>query len=289
MTLRTTAIIAGVLGLLMLVAGLIADAARADRQVVTEQALDTPVVVLGPEVLALPGLERIAINAEGGLEANTARPVDAEAWIKRRSATYVLGYAGWDALATRTEERVVVTPSPTVSPSADATASPSAEPTDEPTASPEATADDATFDVGSTDVWRHSWHGVDRVAVTGSTLAVGESLVVYADSGQPLTSIEFYAQRQVNDGWIAPLIWIGAALAALGLVALVSGLIDIRPLQARAETWRRKRGAADEPPRPGSRRERRLAGSTLPEVSLDEPEEATSAAPSPFTTNGEPS
>lgn len=277
MTLRTTAVIAGVLGLLMLIAGLIANATRADREVMTQATLDTPVVVLGPDVLALPGIERIAVNGEGGLAANTARPVDADAWLKNFSATYVLGYDTWDALSTRTADRVVAEiPSESASPSPEATdeAAATATPTPEPSAEPE------PVDYGSTDVWRDTWSGEDRVAITGSRLSAGESLVIYAVSGENLSSIEFFAERNVNDGWISPLIWIGAALAIVGAFAFVSGIVDVRPLQARVEGWRRGRGkSAPDAPKPGSRRERRLAGSTLPEVSLDEPrDEALEAA-----------
>ena len=107
MTLRTTAVIAGAIGLLMLIAGLIAQGARPDDAVVTESTLDTPVVVLGPEVLALPEIQRIAVTVEGGVEAHTARPVDAEAWLVRNSSTYITGYATWDELTTRTASRIV--------------------------------------------------------------------------------------------------------------------------------------------------------------------------------------
>lgn len=293
MTLRTTAIIAGVLGLVMFLTGWVASAVRDDREVVTRESLDTPVVVLGPEVLALPGIERIAINGSGALDANTARPVDAEAWLKRHSATYVLGYLDWDELATRTGTRITtpsVAPSPSPDPSgaptddaaaADATtedAATDAEGDGEPSPSPAPSADEAEqlYDYGSNDLWRHSWRGESRVVVTGATVAAGETLVVFDETGDNLESVEFYAIRDVNDEWISPMMWVGGALALLGVVAALSGLVDIRPIQARVETWQRKRsGVAANPPRPGSRRERRLAGSTLPEVLLDETDTGT--------------
>lgn len=290
MTLRTTAIIAGVLGLVMFLTGVIASAVRDEREVVTQQSLDTPVVVLGPEVLALPGIERIAINGSGALDANTARPVDAEAWLKRHSATHVLGYVDWDELATRTGTRITtpsVSPSPSPSPSADAEAADAATADDaaatastddaaSPSPAPSAETVEETYDYGSNDLWRHSWRGESRVVVTGSTIAAGETLVVFDETGDNLESVEFYAVRDVNDEWISPMMWVGGALALLGVVAALSGLIDIRPVQARIETWQRKRsGVAATPPRPGSRRERRLAGSTLPEVLLDDTDTGT--------------
>lgn len=277
MTLRTTAIIAGVIGLLMLVAGLVADGARADREVVTVAQVESAVVVLPPEVIALEGLERLAVTAEGRIAAHTARPVDADAWLKKHSASYVVGYNGWDDLTLRTESRVVLeSPSPSPSPSASASATPAASPTPSPSPSPEAGADDeapeASADYGSGDHWRGTWNGTDRLSLAIPALTPGDYLVVYSADGADLTSVEFTAQRQVNDGWIDPLIWIGAGLTALGVVAAISGLVDVRPLQERLEGARRRRTAAGAPerPEPGSRRERRLAGSTLPAVSIDE-------------------
>ena len=270
MTLRTTAVIAGVLGLLMVIAGLIAQAVKPDHSVVTGANLDTPVVVLGPQILALDGLERIAVTANGRVEARTARPVDAEAWLTQFSGTYVSGYAGWDALATRTASRVVpaeVSPSPTA-PTATATASPSPSPTADGASSDQAPA----IDFGSEDVWRESWNGVDRVSVADAQVPVGEYLVVHSADGSNLKGVELSAEREVNDAWISPLIWIGAALVLLGLIAVVSGIVDVRPAQERVEKWRRRRLHEHEVEhvQPGSRRERRLAGSTLPSIELDE-------------------
>ena len=192
----------------------------------------------------------------------------------------------WDELSTRTGTRITtpsVSPSP--SPSSDATASADATTDDATTADAAATdatteeaADEAEelYDYGSTDLWRHSWRGESRVVVTGATVAAGETLVVFDETGDNLESVEFYAIRDVNDEWISPMMWVGGALALLGVVAALSALIDIRPVQARVETWQRSRsGVAAHPPRPGSRRERRLAGSTLPEVLLDETDTGT--------------
>lgn len=288
MTLRTTAVIAGALGLLMLIAGLIAQEVRPAHAVVTESTVDTPVVVLGPEVLALPELRRIAVNADGGVEAHTARPVDAEAWLIDHSSTYVTGYASWEELSTRTASRIEAqTASP--SPSAGATASPEASATaatttteatatSEASPSPGASEGDLEdisepYDYGSGDLWRSNWVGTGRVSLAVNAIGPGEYLIVTSVDGGSLNSIELSAEREVNDAWINPLIWIGLALAALGAVAVLSGIVDIRPVQERIESWttkRRSRAVADDDPRPGSRRERRLAGSTLPEVDLDD-------------------
>ncbi len=282
MTLRTTAIIAGALGLLMLIAGLVAQAATPAHAVITEATLDTPVVVLGPEVLALPELQRLAVTAGDGIEAHTARPVDAKAWLANYSATYITGYATWDGFTTRTASRIIAdtaTPSPTASPTASATASATAEATPAAEASPSPSAEatetaptEESFDYGSGDLWRHNWAGVGRVSIALAAMSPGEYLVVNSTDGSNLGTLEISADRQVNDAWISPLIWIGVALAALGLVAVLSAIIDVRPLQERVESWttRRSRIAAGEDPKAGSRRERRLAGSSLPDIDLDQ-------------------
>ena len=273
MTLRTTAVIAGALGLLMLIAGLISQSVMPDRGVSTAAVVDTPVVVVGPEVLALPGLTRVAVSADGAVEARTARPADAEAWLRAFSVTYVSGYTSWDELSTRTASRIVAeeaSPSPSA---ADAGAEPSPSAEADAAASEEAQAPEIDF--GSVDHWRDGWNGVDRVSVAISAVPAGEYLVVHSVDGGPLNAIDFSAERQVNDAWVSPLIWIGAALAVMGVVALVSGLVDVRPAQERIEGWRRRRArmTTDPNPQPGSRRERRLAGSTLPPVVLDDADE----------------
>jgi hypothetical protein len=277
-TLRTTAVIAGALGLLMLIAGLIAQAVRPAHDVLTEVKLDTPVVVLGPEVVALPELLRLAVTADGGVEAHTARPVDAEAWLAQHSATYITGYATWEEFTTRTASRVVAdiaSPSPTPSPSAAAETTPAVEAS--PSPSPDATEAvpvEEAVDYGSGDLWRQNWAGAGRVSLAFTAVPPGEYLVVNSEDGSNLSAIEISADRQVNDAWISPLIWMGIALAVLGLLAVLSAIIDVRPLQERVESWRTKRSRDEtgEEPEAGSRRERRLAGSALPDgedVELD--------------------
>lgn len=290
MTLRTTAIIAGALGLLMLITGWVSGALRADRDVVATASPNASIVVVGPDVLALAGLERIVVTGEGDLEAHTTRPADLEVWLESRDAIAMTGFETWEELGTVDAAALDLSPAPaSASPSASASATPSASAspaasasasaspsaTAQPTASP-APSEGATegeqpvvVNYGAGDIWRESYAGVDRLAVTGTKIAVGEALVLFTADGSELTSVEFYAERNVNDAWIAPLTWIGAALAALGVFAFLSGVIDTRPVQERFERFMRsRRGLSDSGPRPGSRRERRIAGATLPEVSI---------------------
>ncbi|MFO7244441.1 MAG: hypothetical protein DIU73_006115, partial [Actinomycetes bacterium] len=62
MTLRTSALVAGVLGLVLLVVGLIADSRRPDADVVASHRIDTPVAVLAPEIVGYEPLRRIAVE-----------------------------------------------------------------------------------------------------------------------------------------------------------------------------------------------------------------------------------
>src|SRR5660397_135035 len=129
-----------------------------------------------------------------------------------------------------------------------------------------------SFDYGSGDLWRHNWAGVGRVSIAFTAMSPGEYLVVNSTDGSNLGALEISADRQVNDAWISPLIWIGVALAVLGLIAVLSAIIDVRPLQERVESWTTKRSriAKGEDPKAGSRRERRLAGSSLPDIDLEQ-------------------
>ena len=105
-----------------------------------------------------------------------------------------------------------------------------------------------------------------------------------ARSGEPLTSTDVGFVREVNDGWITPLIWWGIVLTAVGFIALILRFVDLRPLQAKYEEWiarRQRTGEVEDDARPGSRRARRAAGEHLPEASLDEEPATASAAPSP--------
>ena len=290
MTLRTTAIIAGALGLLMLITGWVSGALRADRDVVATANPNASIIVVGPDVLSLAGLERIVVTGEGDLEAHTVRPADLELWLESREAVAMTGFETWEELGTLDAASLDLTPvpataSPSVSASPSASATPSASasvsasaspsPTAQPTASPapsegaSAGETPVVVNYGAGDIWRESYAGVDRLAVTGTKIAAGEALVLFSADGSDVASVEFYAERNVNDAWIAPLTWIGGALATLGVFAFLSGVIDTRPAQERLERFMRsRRGLADDGPRPGSRRERRIAGATLPEVTI---------------------
>lgn len=311
MSLRTTALVAGVIGALLLAVGLVANSQRPPADVVARANVDTSIVVYEPEMLAFVGESRMGFSADGPLVAVSARPADAAAWLATRDATRVTGLPEWETLATTTEplplpEPQETSPEPTASPdpsaSPEVTTSPSSSPEASPTASPEATPttsptaaatddDDASataqeevpnlLDESSADHWRERWQGDGRLAMQGSAVPPGEILVVGSTSGSPITQADLALTREVDDGWITPLIWWGAFLLTAGVIAFVLRLVDLRPVQARSEEWRakRQRGAQEETaPQPGSRRARRATGEVLPEPKLDEESIAAEAA-----------
>jgi hypothetical protein len=241
------------------------------------------VVVFGPEILAMSPDGRVTVTGGGPLEAHAARPADAQAWLNSHGATFVTGLPEWEVLSTRTADRLETpdanagtSPSPSTSPSPGASPQPDAD-TD---ADADAAADeasngenvDAAIPPTSADHWRATWKGDGRVSVAIADIPAGMPLVVRSADGAPLSEAIMTIDRELNEDWIAPLIWWGAVLAAIGVAALIFLIVDLRPLQAHGETWlaRRKRiGSGDAAPQPGSRRERRMQKETTLVADLD--------------------
>lgn len=195
------------------------------------------------------------------------------------------GLPAWETLSTDALEPAAPSPSPSPSPSDEAAAESSPSPS--PSASPG--ADDAgdaePVDIlaeTSQDHWREDWRGEDRLSIRASDVPPGETLLIVSEDGSPLTETDLALTRDVDDGWIAPLIWWGAFLVAVGFIALVLRFIDLRPAQAKREEWMAKRqraGEDEQDPNPGSRRARRAKGEHLPEARLDEDHPGASAGP----------
>ena len=270
------ALVAGALGIVVLIVGLVAQAQRPEDTVEAVAQVDTAVVVVPADMVAfaLASDGRVAVEGAGTLEAFTARPSDLDAWLDDKESTYLTGLPTWEELTTDVAA-AAPEPSPTASPT------PSAEPSPEPSTSPEAEGEqfDPLLDT-SDDLWRDNWTGHGRVSVGAAQVPVGLDLVVVSADGSPLTSAELRLERDINDAWVMPLIVWGAILTAVGLVAVLLLLIDVRPLQARGEEWlaRRQRiGTGDSGAKPGSRRARRMEGAAVPAVDLPEEPDAAGA------------
>lgn len=277
------ALVAGALGIVVLIVGLVAQAQRPEDTVEAVAQVDTAVVVVPADMIAfaLESEGRIAVEGADTLQAFTARPADLDAWLDDKESTYVTGLPTWEELTTDVAEPAPE-PSPTASPSA--SAEPSPEPTASASAEPEGDEFEQLLDT-SDDLWRDDWTGHGRVSIGAAQVPVGLDLVVVSADGSPLTSAELRLERDINDAWVMPLIVWGAILTAIGLVAVLLLLIDVRPLQARGEEWlaRRQRiGTGDSGAKPGSRRARRMEGAAVPAVDLpDEPDAAVAASEDP--------
>ncbi|WP_156163553.1 hypothetical protein [Demequina subtropica] len=265
MTLRTTALIAGALGLLLLIGGLIADAMRPAAFGTPSASLDTPVLLLGPEMVAMAPGGTITVEGTGEITAYSGRVEDAEAWAASRSSTVLTGVPTWEELAT--EPFAEASPEPSASATADASASATAEPSASPeasasasaSASPSAEPSASAAPVEIADIWRDSWTGEDGTLVLDTdTLPVGLEIVVESKDGAPLSSVSMRIDRVVNDSWVKPLKLWGGFLAVVGLVALVFLFIDHRHAGSKVETAVASRKPAS-PAAPGGRRERREA------------------------------
>lgn len=293
MSLRTTGLIAGVIGVILLIVGFIADSVRPPEDVVAHADVSTSVVVYQPDFLTISPDGTVSFEGEGDIVAYTARPVDAEAWLSEVDYTEVTSLPDWDVLGTRDVAVAEPTPTPSpepsgstsasASPSPSKTAKPSSTPsaTPSPSASPSASPEPAEVptvtdpfvatDDRSTDSWRDAYTGTDRLDIPVASVPTGLTLVVMSADGSALTGTDVALTRVVNDDWITPLLWWGAILVLAGVIALVVLFIDLRPAQSRSESWMasRKSGKKDAA-KAGSRRSRRAAGAAMPTASLDD-------------------
>ncbi|WP_156162287.1 hypothetical protein [Demequina iriomotensis] len=265
MTLRTTALIAGALGLLLLIGGLIADAMRPAAFGTPSASLDTSAVLLGPEMVAMAPGGSITIDGTGEITAYSGRVEDAEAWAASRDVTVVTGVPTWDDLATEpfAAPEPSASPAPTASGSAEPSASSSPSGEESAAAEPDASASPSASaepdaEPAIADIWRDSWSADGELTLETDELPIGLAIVVESADGSPLGSVSMRIDRVVNDGWVTPLKLWGGFLALVGLIALVMMFIDHRHAGSKVETAVAGRKAAA-PASPGGRRERREA------------------------------
>lgn len=296
MTLRTTGLIAGVIGVILLMVGFIANSVRPPDAVVAHADVDTSVVVYQSDFMTISPEGQISVEGAGDIVAYTARPADAEVWLSEVDYTEVTSLPDWEILGTRD----VAIPSPSPSPEPSGSASPSASPSKSaskspspeaspstsgsasPSPAPSATEEFVSPDGRSTDIWRDSFGGTDRVEIPVQSVPDGLTLIVMSVDQSPLTGTDLSLTRVINDEWITPLLWWGAVLVVAGIIALIVLFLDLRPAQSRGETWIASRKSdAKSDARPGSRRSRRAAGAAIPEASLDEPAPASDDAEEP--------
>lgn len=283
MTLRTAALIAGAVGLILLAVGFVANAVKPSTDVTPAAAVSAEVLVIPPEVLALAPDGVVTVSGSGELVARTGRTVDVDAWGASRTSVTVTGFADWETLSTTLQEpRVVPSPTPSPSPEPSGSASPSASashsPSATPSATPQATASaepTPQASAGMDDIWRASSEAASTYTVAVANVPTGLPVVVEATGTGSVTQAQISTTREVDDAWISQVMAWGVALSAVGLVALLLLLVDVRPAQSKGEAWvagRTAIGTGKEPPKPGSRRARREAGQAMPVAMLPPPE-----------------
>ncbi|MCR6712821.1 MAG: hypothetical protein NVV57_09040 [Demequina sp.] len=280
MTLRTAGLIAGVLGVILLVVGVIANQVKPAAIGSPSASLDTTVLVVPPEVLAISPDAVLTVATSGAYATHTARTQDVDAWTEGRGAITLTGISDWESL-TYDDAPAAVVPSVSPIPSASASASnsPSSSPSASPSASPTASVSPSASPspsvgptpLGSQDIWRETAQSDATYTIETAKVPAGLTLVVEALGDTKLTNASITIPRTIDDDWITQILWWGAALAILGLIALIALFIDVRPAQTKGEEWLAHRsgiGSGKEEPRPGSRRARRQAGAAIPVVEI---------------------
>jgi len=229
----------------MLVAGVIGQALRPETEVAPSAQIGTTVAFVPAEVLAYAPDGHLVIDASSEIAVHAGRQSDADAWLGGHTTTVVGEMTEWTTLTTTVAKR-------------------------------DTEASDATGTSG--DIWRQSWEGAAPMTLSVAEVPPGLGLVVQAAGGGVIDTIELRFEREVNDGWISPMLVAGTVLTAIGLLAAIFRLVDIRPLQERMETRRaekaRTRKAKDDAhDLAGTRRSRRLKGdgmTTTETVEVDE-------------------
>lgn len=278
MTLRTAGLIAGAIGVVLLLVAAVANLVKPASDATPQASLDATVVVVTPEFLALSPDAKLIISGSGDLAAHTARVEDVDAWTASRTAVTITGISDWETLSTDTASPVPsASPSPSGTASQSAAASPSPSPSASPSASPSGSASASPVPsasptpLGSQDIWRDTAQQGSTYEIAASGVPAGLALVVEALGDGTLTDASLTIQRTVDDAWIAQVFWWGVGLSIIGLIALIARFIDVRPAQSKGEQWlagRAANGAGKGEPKPGSRRARRAAGSTMPVAAI---------------------
>lgn len=280
MTLRTAGLIAGVLGVILLVVGFVANQVKPAAIGSPSASLDATVLVVPPEVLAISPDAVLTVSTNGAYATHTARGQDVDAWTEGRGAITLSGIDDWDHLSYEsaplaTSPSASPSPSTSASASASASSSPSASPSPSSSASASPTASPSPSvgptPMGSQDIWRETAQSDATYTIDTATVPAGLTLVVEGLGDTKVTKASITIPRTIDDDWITQILWWGAGLAALGLIALIALFIDVRPAQTKGEEWLAYRsgiGSGKEEAKPGSRRARRQAGAAIPVVDI---------------------
>ena len=214
MTLRTAGLIAGVIGVILLLVAGVAQLVKPAPEANPAANVGATVVVIPPEVIALSPDGKFTFTGSDDLAAHTARTQDVAAWTASRTAVTVTGLADWESLTVTTAEPTAgpsASPSPSASgasPSATPSASPAKSPS--PSASPSASASGspsptpsvAPTPLGSQDIWRNTDTTSATFKVNAASVPAGLSLVVESLGGGTVDSVSLHLPRTIDDAWI---------------------------------------------------------------------------------------
>jgi hypothetical protein len=161
--------------------------------------LDTSVVVLPPDVLALEGLGEMTITAEGPFSVWAGRPSDAYVWAFTIDVGVVRGLDTW--------EDIRVDRAGTIG----------------------GEAPDFRGDLARE--WRYS---SGEASIEAPDVGSGLALVAVTGSGKPFERLVFEVSRDPGNGWAWPALAAGLGAIATGLTLLVVRLIRTRlsPMEA---------------------------------------------------------
>ncbi len=238
--LKAVGITLSVLGALSVAAGGTGLNVKPPRDVVVSAELATPAVAIPPEFVALAAGHSITIEGKGVVVIRTARPVDAEAWIRQSDVSLLRGVKSWDALDAGPTWRY---------------------------------SDDEREP--SNDIWRTESASATRVVLDPDSFEPGITVIVSSKNGTDLVSASLDINRDVGFDWALPVLSAGAAALAVGIVMLAIRWLDLRPAQARVEEKSASRRKKKDQGKPGLRRARREAAAiearpSAPEVDSSE-------------------
>jgi len=186
--------ILGIAGLATIGVGGIALLLRVSSDAHPVGDLETAVVIIPPNVVALEGLNEITITAPGSFLVRTARPADVYAWATEVETSVVRRLESWEEIEV---DRVWSTTG----------------------ILPEHTGD----------MWRGWERGSSEKMIEVSTIEPGLAVVIISGSTAPLGEVAFEMTRDRGNGWAWPVLAGGLGVLAIALVFLAVNLIEVRP------------------------------------------------------------
>ena len=185
MVLRILSAVVAVLGLGAGIAGAIGVKDTPESTVTAASSVDTPVVVIGPQIFEIDGLEEITVVGPGALDIYQGRPADAYPWLREADSTIVRGVLSW-------EELDVFVPA----------------------------LYSGTDVEPSEDIWRSIESGIGTVSFSADDVITGAVVVLVTRDGTEFTEVSAVLNRDPGYAWAWPTLSAGAGLQALGLAGL---------------------------------------------------------------------